>query len=488
MSQIQVKNLTFRYDGSYKDVFTNVSFNIDTDWKLGLIGKNGKGKTTFLKLLLNEYKYEGIISKSVKCDYFPFKIEDENVLTIDIIKEIIPDVEDWQINKELNLINGNLDILYNLFSNLSGGEKVKVLLISLFLKQNNFLLIDEPTNHLDYEAKKEVEKYLKSKSGFIVVSHDREFLDNVVDHIISINNQNIEVQSGNYSSWKENKDRIDNFEINQNEILKKDIKRLEVSGKRTEKWSNNIESSKVGQGHVDRGYIGHQSAKMMQRSKSIENRKNKEIEEKQTLLKNIDRQDALTMKPLDFNKKELIIATDLQIKYGNRYLFDKLNFEINVGDRVVLVGKNGSGKTSLINLIMGNKIEYDGEIRVANNIKISYISQHTDELNGTLKKYSQDYKVDEGIFKAMLTKLGVSSSEFDKDISSFSEGQKKKVLIARSISESADLYIWDEPLNYIDIISREQIEEMLLKYRPTIIFVEHDARFREKIANKTIKM
>lgn len=138
MSQIQVKNLTFRYDGSYENVFTNASFNIDTDWKLGLIGKNGKGKTTFLKLLLNEYKYEGTINKSVKCDYFPFKIEDDNVLTIDIIKEIVPDVEVWQINKELNLINGNLDILYNLYSNLSGGEKIKILLISLFLKQNNF--------------------------------------------------------------------------------------------------------------------------------------------------------------------------------------------------------------------------------------------------------------------------------------------------------------------------------------------------------------
>lgn len=271
-------------------------------------------------------------------------------------------------------------------------------------------------------------------------------------------------------------------------MLKKDIKRLETSEKRTEKWSNNIESSKVGQGHVDRGYIGHQSAKMMQRSKSIENRKNKEIEAKQALLKNIDRQDALTMKPLEFNKKELIIATDLQIKYGNRCLFNKLNFEINVGDRVALIGKNGSGKTSLINLFMGKEIEYDGEIKIANNMKISYIPQHTDELKGTLKEYSQEYKVDEGIFKAMITKLGVSSLEFDKDMSSFSEGQKKKVLIARSISESADLYIWDEPLNYIDIISREQIEEMLLKYKPTIIFVEHDTRFRKKILNKVIEL
>lgn len=492
MSQIQVKNLSFSYPGSYNYVFKDVSFNIDTTWKLGLIGRNGKGKTTFLNLLLDKYEYGGTINKTVNFDYFPFEVKDENLYAIDVIKEINPYIEDWQIFKELNLINADIEILYREFSKLSGGEKVKILLVALFLKENEFLLIDEPTNHLDTETKIEVANYLNKKSGFIVVSHDRNLLDNVVDHIISINNTNIEIQSGNYSSWKENKDRQDNFEINTNEKLQKDISRLEQSAKQASKWSNEVEKTKLNTRNSglrpDRGYIGHQAAKMMQRSKSLENRKNKEIEEKKQLLKNIDFVDDLVIKPEKTAKKDMIFAKNLQIKYNDKFLFDKLDFSINTGDRAVLIGKNGCGKTSLLKLLLGENISYDGIFKVSNNIKISYVSQDTSHLKGTLKQYTIDCNVDEAIFKAMLFKMGVSKNEFDTDLSNMSEGQKKKVLIARSISETADIYIWDEPLNYIDIQSREQIENMILKYKPTMFFVEHDEMFMEKIATKKIKM
>ena len=232
MSLISVNNLTFGYDGSLKNIFENVSFNIDTDWKLGLIGRNGKGKTTFLKLLLDKYEYKGTISKNVEFDYFPFEIKNKERMTIEVVNEIAPNVEDWEIIKELNLLNTDTEILYRNFKLLSGGEQVKILLVSLFLKGNNFLLIDEPTNHLDNETRDSLVEYLKKKKGFILVSHDRNFLDKVVDHIISINNTNIDVQKGNFSSWQENKDRQDNFEMIQNEKLKKDITRLEIASKK----------------------------------------------------------------------------------------------------------------------------------------------------------------------------------------------------------------------------------------------------------------
>src|SRR5699024_2372604 len=130
---------------------------------------------------------------------------------------------DWEFIKELNLLNTDADVLYKNFNILSGGEQVKVLLISLFLKENNFLLIDEPTNHLDIETRHNLVKYLKRKKGFILVYHDRDFLDNVVDHIIAINNTNIEIQKGNFSSWQENRDRQNNFELTQNEKLMHEI-------------------------------------------------------------------------------------------------------------------------------------------------------------------------------------------------------------------------------------------------------------------------
>ena len=492
MSLISVRNLSFGYDGSLNNIFENVSFNIDTNWKIGLIGRNGKGKTTFLKLLLGEYQYKGMISKSVEFDYFPYEVKNKERMSIEIVEEIAPNVEDWQIIKELNLLNTDAEILYRKFNLLSGGEQVKILLISLFLKENNFLLIDEPTNHLDIETRNNLIEYLNKKKGFILVSHDRNFLDKVVNHIISINNTDIDIQKGNFSTWKENKDRQDNFELTQNEKIKRDIDRLEVASRNTANWSNKIEKTKYNTTNsgskVDRGYIGHQSAKMMKKSKVMEKRIEKEIEEKSSLLNNIDRNESLKIVPLECRKNPLILANKLQIKYDNKPIFNEISFEVNNGDRVAIIGKNGIGKSSILKLIIGKKINYNGEIKIANDLKISYVSQSTQELKGTLKEYASYNKLDESIFKAMLSKMGFSKLEFEKNIEQMSEGQKKKVLLAKSISESANIYIWDEPLNYIDILTRIQLEELILKYKPTIIFVEHDETFIKNVATKVINL
>ena len=215
---IDICNLTFAYPGSYDNIFEDVSFRIDTSWKLGFVGRNGRGKTTFLKLLLGDYEYSGKILSSIDFEYFPFSIEDSNLSALDIIKEKanLYDHEYYKIQKELKKLDLSEDILYCSFNNLSGGEQIKILLISLFLKENAFLLIDEPTNHLDIKAREVVSDYFKSKSGFILVSHDRSFLDNCVDHILSINKTNIEIQKGNFSSWYKNKQLQDDFEIAQN--------------------------------------------------------------------------------------------------------------------------------------------------------------------------------------------------------------------------------------------------------------------------------
>ena len=413
-------------------------------------------------------------------------------MAIDIAHEIAPNIEDWEIIKELNLLNTDAEILYRNFNLLSGGEQIKILLISLFLKGNNFLLIDEPTNHLDCETRDNLVEYFKKKKGFILVSHDRNFLDKVVDHIISINNTNIDIQKGNFSSWQENKDRQDNFELMQNDKLKKDINRLEIAVKNTANWSNQIEKSKYNTTNsgskIDRGYVGHQSAKMMKRSKVIEKRIENKLEQKSSLLNNIDRNDSLKIIPLESKKNPLIIADNLQIIYNDKTIFDKVSFEIKNGDRIAITGRNGIGKSSILKLIMGNEIKYAGSLKVANDLIISYVSQSTENLKGTLKEFAIQNKIDESIFKSMLSKMGFYNSEFNKDIKQMSEGQKKKVLIAKSITESANIYIWDEPLNYIDILTRIQIEDAILKYKPTLIFVEHDETFIKKVATNIIQL
>ncbi|WP_123041147.1 Lsa family ABC-F type ribosomal protection protein [Cohnella candidum] len=490
MSMIKVSNLSFAYDGSYDNIFENVSFQMDTNWKLGFTGRNGRGKTTFLHLLLGKYEYSGTISANVSFDYFPFHVEHKEYNTIDIVEEICPDYEQWQLLRELSLLKVSDDVLYRPFETLSNGEQTKVLLAALFLKENSFLLIDEPTNHLDLHARKLVSDYLNGKSGFILVSHDRAFLDNCVDHVLAINKTNIEVQKGNFSDWWENKQRQDHFELAENDKLKKDIKRLSEAANRTSNWSHEVEKTKNGTRNsgskVDKGYIGHKAAKMMKRSKSLEHRQQSAIEEKSQLLKNVESSESLKISQLAYHKHQLVELDRVSIHYGGKTACRDVSFTIEQGDRIALTGPNGSGKSSLLKLICGEDIPYSGVLRIGSQLKISYVSQDTSHLQGDLSDFARMSGIDESLFKSILRKLDFSRLQFEKDIASFSGGQKKKVLIAKSLCERVHLHVWDEPLNFVDIISRMQIEELLLEHAPTILFVEHDSEFCKHIATKTI--
>ncbi len=492
MSLISVTNLTFSYDGSYDNIFENVSFQIDTDWKLGFTGRNGRGKTTFLNLLLGKYEYGGTISSNAGFEYFPFKVENKDNITIDAVNKIFPEYLQWKLMRELSLLEVPEDALYRPFKSLSNGEQTKVLLAALFLKENSFLLIDEPTNHLDINARKLVSKYLNSKSGFILVSHDRSFLDNCVDHILSINRSNIEIRKGNFSSWWENKKRQDSFELSENEKLKKDISRLSEAARRTSGWSDRVEKTKTGTTNSglkpDRGYIGHKAAKMMKRSKSIESRQQNAIYEKSKLLKNIESSDSLKLSQLAYHKNQLVELENVSIFHGSKMACRDISFTIERGDRIALTGKNGSGKSSIIKLILGENMDYTGTFRKGSQLKISYVSQDTSYLQGTLTDYALNNDIDESLFKAILRKLDFSREQFEKDMASFSGGQKKKVLIAKSLCEKAHLHVWDEPLNFIDILSRIQIERLLLEYSPSLLFVEHDIEFCKNIATKNFEL
>jgi len=492
MSLIKVSNLTFAYDGSYDHIFENVSFQLDTDWKLGFTGRNGRGKTTFLNLLLGKYKYNGTISANVDFEYFPFHVEHKEYLTMDVIEEVYPDYEQWQLLREFSLLKVSEDVLYRPFESLSNGEQTKVLLAALFLKENSFLLIDEPTNHLDMHARKLVSSYLSTKSGFILVSHDRFFLDNCVDHILSINKTNIEVQKGSFSDWWENKERQDRYELAENDKLRKDIKRLSDAAARTNNWSHEVEKTKNGTRNsgskVDKGYIGHKAAKMMKRSKSIEQRQQSAIEDRSKLLNNIESSESLKISQLAYHKSEMVNVDHVSIHYGEKQVCSDVSFTVERGDRIALAGLNGSGKSSILKLILGEDIPYSGTFRKGSGLKISYVSQDTSQLQGSLSDYAYRNGIDESLFKAILRKLDFSRLQFEKDMSSFSGGQKKKVLIAKSLCENVHLHIWDEPLNFIDVISRMQIEELLLEHSPTIVFVEHDSEFCSNIATKMVEL
>jgi len=498
MSLINISNLTFSYDGSYGDIFTDVSFQIDTDWKLGFCGRNGRGKTTFLQLLMNQYEYTGSITASVEFEYFPFTVEDMSLNVLDILQSITLGAQMWQIQKELSKLAVDESILYRPFATLSGGERTKALLAALFLRQNSFLLIDEPTDHLDMAGRETVAAYLRAKTGYILISHDRAFLDGCVDHILSINRANIEVQSGNFSSWLCNKQMQDSFELAENSKLHKEINRLKSAARQSSDWANKAESSKLGKGAAEqrkkgrvtgnKEYIAEKSRRMQQRRSNLERRQQAAIDEKTGLLKNVDHASDLKIHPLSHHASRLLIADNLTISYSGRDVTHGLSFVLEHGERLALTGGNGSGKSSVIKLLCGERIPHTGNVSAASKLIISYVPQDASFLAGDISDYARKQQINEPLFKAILRKLDFSRLQFDKDMRDYSAGQKKKVLLAASLCQQAHVYIWDEPLNYIDVLSRMQIEDLITAYKPTMLFVEHDRAFCDNIATRVYNL
>lgn len=508
MAQISVNNLTFGYEESFDYVFENVSFSVDTNWKLGFIGRNGKGKTTFLNLLLGKYPYSGSISTSAKFDYFPYQIKEEKKMlpVADFMEELKPGCELWRVICELEALAESPEILYKPYDILSPGERTKALLAILFSQENEFLLIDEPTNHLDKDARECVKLYLKSKKGFILVSHDRNLLDACTDHCLVLNRCSIEVQNGNFSTWWESKQRKDKFAIAENEKHQKEIQKLNRAAEKVSKWADKNERTKIGFDPVKehdrclstRSFIGAKTKKMQSRVKQMEKRIEREIEEKEGLLQDIETPKDLKLFPLSHHKKRILNAKDYGLKYRNsdKPVFQGKTFAIENGDRVVITGKNGSGKTTLIKEILykGNiDTEYpdvleEGLVELANGLIISYVGQETTEIKGNITDYCIEHNLDKTLFCTILRHLDFERDQFLKNIENYSEGQKKKVLLATSLLTPAHLYIWDEPLNYIDVFSRMQIEKLILEYSPTMLFVEHDREFCQNIATKTIEL
>nr|MCR5477018.1 ATP-binding cassette domain-containing protein [Lachnospiraceae bacterium] len=476
-----------------------------------------------LNLLMGKYEYEGSIASSQVFDYFPYPVSKEDLqkTAAELVEIWKPRVESWQVLMQVGQLGMDAELLYRPFGTLSHGERTRVMLAVLFADENEFLLIDEPTNHLDMQTREVVKRYLASKKGFILVSHDRDLLDAVIDHVLVFNRTSVEVQAGNFSTWWENKERADAFAQSENEKHLKEIGKLREAVDRSSRWAQQNESTKIGFDPVKepdrttgtRSYIGAKTKKMQARVKAYEKRIDREISEKEGLLQDLEHPVDLKLNPLRFHKEVLIRAYDLRLCYeGAEPLFEGLRFEVKRGDRLVLSGENGCGKSSIIKCILekaggslkvpgtspllserdrSNEVpgtlKVSGTLECASGLIISYVSQDTSYLAGTLREFCKARGLEESLLLAVLRQLDFGREQFIKDMADFSEGQKKKVLVASSLITPAHLYIWDEPLNFIDVFSRMQIENLILQYEPTMLLVEHDVRFRERIATQVVE-
>lgn len=497
MSVISVNSLSFGYDGAVDDIFDNVSLQLDTNWKLGLTGRNGRGKTTFLRILAGELDYSGSITASVEFYRFPFVPENDKLPAADIIRSICSGREDWEIDCELSQLSLDPTVALRPFCTLSGGERTKLLLAAMFLAENRFLLIDEPTDNLDSETRELIGDYLAAKSGFILVSHDRALLDRCTDHIMSINRSGITVTKGNYSVWQREKKLSDSRELEENRRLRKEISRLTEAARRTADWAECSEKKKIGfeptkveKSLTRRAYEGAKSKKAMARAKAFEERSLKAAEEKSKLLKDIEKADAVKLSPLDFHGSVLLSADRFGLSVGDRQLFEGKSFEVKQGMVTALCGSNGCGKSTFIKYICGERegITSTGQLIIPSGLIISYAPQSAEHLKGTLTEYADSLDIDLTLFLTILRKLDFGRKHFSVRLEDMSTGQRKKAQLAASLASRAHLYVWDEPLNFIDVISRTQIEELVKACRPTLILAEHDEMFRRNVGAREIML
>lgn len=496
MSKIEIKQLTFGYDNQEQPLFDQVNLVIDTQWKLAVIGRNGRGKTTLLKLLQKQLEYRGEILHQVDFGYFPQAIAGEDQLTFYILQEVA-NFEQWELERELTLLKVTPEVLWRPFSSLSGGEKTKVLLSLLFIGENGFPLIDEPTNHLDITGRQQVVDYLKKKkNGFILVSHDRAFVDEVADHILSIEKSQLLLYQGNFSVYEEQKKLSDAFEIAANEKIKKEVHRLKETARKKTEWSMSREKDKYGNSKVkgsgaigDTGAIGARAARVMKRSKHIQQRTEKQLAEKEKLLKDIEYIDSLSLNYQPTQHKTLLTVENLQLGYKGKWLFQPVSFSIKAGEIVGITGENGSGKSSLIRYLLKTFAgDSKGQTILAHQLNISYVRQNYEDNQGTLPEFAEKNQLEYTQFLNNLRKLGMEREVFQQPIEQMSMGQRKKVEIAKSLSQKAELYLWDEPLNYMDVFNHQQLESLLLKVKPALLVIEHEAHFIDKVTTKKIEL
>ncbi|MDH3641487.1 MAG: ATP-binding cassette domain-containing protein [Gammaproteobacteria bacterium] len=523
MTNIICRNLGYSYPGSPIPVFVDLDLVIDDAWRSALVGRNGRGKTTLLRLIHGNLQPEsGAIELATPTFLFPGITPAPQTTVLQAVKGAVGPFTLWEQRMSQLLDRGGDDALseygdleatysrkngYQIdawvdreldamqvptrqrglaFENLSGGEQTRAMLAALFVQPEGYPLVDEPTNHLDLAGRQQVAEYLQSKRGFLLVSHDRHFLDQSVDHVVALNKADATTSTGNYSTWRSDFDAEQQRELARNVTLRKDIKRLTAAAGQRRAGAHKREGEKAA--HADLGYIGHRAAKQMQRALNIERRSQREIEERRELLQNYDKERALKLTSEETSTRPLLTVNNLGIDRGHKTLFDDVSFTVTPGDRLAILGGNGSGKTSLLETLCGELPGYRGVLKVSPQLHISRGYQIPLWTHGSLEALLAGAGLDRARFNQIMAVLGVGGEALTKPLEQLSQGQRKKVDLARSFARPGQLFIWDEPLNYLDVESREQITRVILEDQPTLIFVEHDRHFVDAVATTSLSL
>lgn len=516
MTICSVNNVTKSFGGNI--IFENISLEIKNGERVGLVGRNGSGKTTIFQLLTGMESLDagaihmkkgtriGHVAQIPKFDESmtvyevlssAFKIEKElerEMRTLEkhmaeeqessvlqklmerygIIQEKFAFLGGYEIEANIMKVANGLQVIelfHRSFLELSGGEQTKVSLAYMLLQKPDLLLLDEPTNHLDLFAIEWLEQFLKEYNGTVmVISHDRYFLDEVVTKIFDLEDGEIHVYHTNYSRFVEEKEErlLQEFQTYQEQ--QKKIKKMKEAIKRLREWANQANPPNEGL---------HKRARSMERAlERMEKLKKPILERKQM---------GLQFEGQERSGKDVVVMKEVSKGFAEHLLFNEANLHVRFQERAAIVGRNGTGKTTLLKLLL-EEIEPDGgEIRIGSSVKIGYLSQHAygNMKSNVLEAFRECVAVTEGEARHILAKFLFYGPAVFKKVTQLSGGEKMRLRLAQLMYQDINFLILDEPTNHLDIESREVLEEALEQYNGTILAVSHDRYFLNKLFEKT---
>ena len=510
MIDIAVSNLSKEFEVG-KKILDGLTFQVDQGERVGLLGKNGAGKTTLFKMLTGELDWDegeihiapgkglGLISQ---IPVYPpeYTVEDVLQTAFQRLHDMEKELEELTgrmagdsdpallrrydalsaafeagggydtatpLNKVCNGLLISQDMRGQLFSSLSGGEKTRVNLARLILEDTDILLLDEPTNHLDLRATEWLEEYLdKYKGTVLAISHDRWFLDRVVKRVIEIQDGKAEFYAGNYSFYVEEKERRYQEKLKQYEKEQAKIEQLEKAAEQLRVWA----------------YSGMD--KTFKRAQSMEKRiERMRTTDKPTKERRLD----IKFGEREFRGDEVLTIKELKKSFDGRTLFDHVNLEVVGGERIALLGDNGTGKSTLLKILLGEEEPDSGKLRMGPTVKVGYLPQiiHFDRPERNLVDtmlYAQDCSTQTA--RNRLAAFNFRGEDVFRPVSALSGGEQSRLRLCMLMDEKINLLILDEPTNHLDIASREWIEEAVADYEGNLLFVSHDRYFIKQFATR----
>ena len=528
MLYIQGQNISFKYEEAENEILKNISFTIDKDSKIGLIGSNGCGKTTLLKILLGKLNFEGNLyrNNADNIAYLPQELDLSNNLKMidyffntrpelaELRKKLSESEDDYADDEKIALLWGDYtkfdgfsfeadiskiagkfgfceDDLERLGSSLSGGEKTKLALASLLINEPDFLILDEPTNHIDENSLVWLENYLINlKIPYIVVSHDRRFLDCCTKKIWELGRDGLKEYSGNYSFYRKEQERELNYKIEKQKTANRKVKQLKQAFTNRKQWAETHQASTGTEGNAKTyNSITNFAKYAMQKAKNIEDRMGRLIVKAESEKPFIEKKRSFSIDGESSGGNVILRVEDLSFRFSDEYLIEGLSFELYKGDRFAVRGKNGSGKSTLLKILTGNLGPEKGTVKWSPSVKIGYYAQEFENLDfdkTILEEVTQGDNLLQTKARTLLGCLKIEKDMVFRKIAGLSIGERSKTALAKILMTEPSVLILDEPTNHLEIESREALENAISDYHGTLIVVSHDRYFREKVTDKVI--